>query len=842
VPYDTDVNVFREGDKNQDFAVLWLKYAHDDQRALEIGNTSSLNEAAQRAGSMSLPPVMAWGIKAGRRKEDPFTTQLTYRRRDEGPTLLFQTAVEFGNSGGPLVFEGKVIGIVSAVQGGETRGTRIQTVYDALRNWNIASVQRETAPTIENARKALVNNDFGTAQRLLTDVWNLQGNREAARLLAKLNLEKFENPLVAADWLTKLEKLGDARASIELALLGLSIDESKDADVRAADEAMQNGVVPRSRIGNRLARLVGQSKTEREALLACVYHDMIEADRSPSCVPRLLWSFSWISGLIGLPKMQHIALPRTPNDVEQKLQTLKEKGDPWVELVAPRKNESVANALSEGLAENLVKAAADGSLHAAMRFLTLSPLASPKELDQLRTVADVIEKAQFSEDQVYVVSEDFFRIIDKLPTRRDLVRAKLLLALAHLIPEKTLANEHERLPQAKRILENVDGLVKAEGRSLSHRQPLPHRLMFLVRALIAEQDENLQQAAQNVIRALLDWNEATYLPVFARDLNLLDTALRIILNVDVKDVQKTLLAQLKDTCRRHHSCWSPLAKRFDLFSSRFGSDGVKAISDSYIQAITDGGEVTGLEEAEPEVVDGAVALAKQLHDYLQASDSQDARIKVLTEIQARLARIGRNAECAGKACKPNWSVVKLTGQSDWTVYDGRNDQGVLVACRASTQEGLFRQFKERRGRKPQLSFVTSEDWSWTRAVIEFDPGFRIADGQEAGENAGVFIVGEHEFKASLRNEGRKSYLLVDSAAPAQGFLRLFGALRGGHNLTVTYRKVGAARESDASLTREHFSLHGFGAAMSALLSNCRPAREFSILELLKARRFTPLPN
>src|SRR3977135_1454591 len=118
------------------------------------------------AGNLLWRPVRCGlhPIKAGRRKEDPFTTQLTYRRRDEGPTLLFQTAVEFGNSGGPLVFEGKVIGIVSAVQGGETRGTRIQTVYDALRNWNIASVQRETAPTIENARKALVNNDFGTAQ------------------------------------------------------------------------------------------------------------------------------------------------------------------------------------------------------------------------------------------------------------------------------------------------------------------------------------------------------------------------------------------------------------------------------------------------------------------------------------------------------------------------------------------------------------------------------------------------------------------------------------------------------------------------------------------------------
>src|SRR5262249_5371127 len=149
-------HVYREGDKNQDFAVLWLKFVHDDQRALEIGNTSSLNESAQRAGSMPLPPLMAWGIKAGRREDNPFTTQLTYRRRDDGPTLLFQTAVTPGNSGGPIMFEGKVIGIISAVQGEETRGTRIYTVYDALRNWDIPSVQRETAPTIENARKALV--------------------------------------------------------------------------------------------------------------------------------------------------------------------------------------------------------------------------------------------------------------------------------------------------------------------------------------------------------------------------------------------------------------------------------------------------------------------------------------------------------------------------------------------------------------------------------------------------------------------------------------------------------------------------------------------------------------
>jgi hypothetical protein len=153
-----------------------------------------------------------------------------------------------------------------------------------LKLWNIPSVQRETAPTIENARKALVNNDFGTAHRLLVDVWNLESHREAARLLAKLNLEKLENPLAAVDWLTKLEKLGDARARVELALIGLRLDESNDADVRAADDVAPKGVITRSRVGNQLAKLAGEPATEREALLACFHHDMIETNRLPSCV------------------------------------------------------------------------------------------------------------------------------------------------------------------------------------------------------------------------------------------------------------------------------------------------------------------------------------------------------------------------------------------------------------------------------------------------------------------------------------------------------------------------------------------------------------------------------
>jgi hypothetical protein len=137
VPYNTEVHVHWEGDKNRDAAVLRLKFAHDDQRGLKMDSGFSLDEAAQRSEKIPLPPLMAWGIESGRPENDPFMTQLTYRARNDGPTLLFQTTVKPGNSGGPIMFQGKVISIVSAVQGDETRGTNISAVHDAVRNWDI---------------------------------------------------------------------------------------------------------------------------------------------------------------------------------------------------------------------------------------------------------------------------------------------------------------------------------------------------------------------------------------------------------------------------------------------------------------------------------------------------------------------------------------------------------------------------------------------------------------------------------------------------------------------------------------------------------------------------------
>src|SRR5262249_10090323 len=159
-----------------------------------------------------------------------------------------------------------------------------------------------------------------------------------------------------------------------------------------------------------------QSTTEREAILACVYHDMIDRNKSPSCVSMIgfgIFRFAINSVL------------------EQKLDALKKKGDPWLELLSQHKIGTVpSDVFPVDGGASLVSLSVEGSIHAATRFLQISSLRTPKERDQLKTVANVIEKAVFRDDRVYVVSEEFFRIIDKMPTRRDLVRSKLLLALA----------------------------------------------------------------------------------------------------------------------------------------------------------------------------------------------------------------------------------------------------------------------------------------------------------------------------------------------------------------------------------------------------------------------------
>src|SRR5262249_44995305 len=160
-------------------------------------------------------------------------------------------------------------------------------------------------------------NELGTAQRLLIDVWNLQTLPEAARLLAKLNLEKLDDPRAAEDWLSKLGKMGDARARVELSLLGLAVDESKDSDVRAAEDAGPPVVVTRSSVGNHLATLAEHPETEREALLACIFHDMIDAGKSPSCLRSRFTSLllSWL---------------RPGSTVNEKIDALRKSGDPWV--------------------------------------------------------------------------------------------------------------------------------------------------------------------------------------------------------------------------------------------------------------------------------------------------------------------------------------------------------------------------------------------------------------------------------------------------------------------------------------------------------------------------------
>src|SRR5262249_23090414 len=158
------------------------------------------------------------------------------------------------------------------------------------------------------------------------------------------------------------------------------------------------------------------------------------------------------------------------------IDALRKSGDPWVALVEPPGARDISpHTLSESLSDSLVKAATDGSLHAAMRYMELTPLANDKERDQFEKVASVIEKAEFRDDRVYVQSENFSRITKKHPPRRDLAAARRLQPLPPPT-KKAKGSENRPLQRAKQIMENVNRLILAVGRGSAQRQPLPHRL------------------------------------------------------------------------------------------------------------------------------------------------------------------------------------------------------------------------------------------------------------------------------------------------------------------------------------------------------------------------------
>jgi hypothetical protein len=811
--YEPPITVHREGNRNQDFAVLWVKHFHSDLRRLELGNSAALHDAARRPTGLSPIQLEAWGVDAEKHTEDAFATSLSYPRRDEGPTFRFQSQVRPGNSGGPIIFKDKVIGIVSSIAGGETRGSAIQVVYNganALSNWNIAAVSRERTPTIENARKAMVTSDYGTAYAMLIDVWDREKKADAARLLAKLNLDKLNNPLAAAEWLKKLSENGDLRAQLELALLPLFVEEEDDSDLRAAREVSTSALGTRKDVGRALSKLARSPATERDALLACIHHAMEDAmpwNRMPDCAPDVLEWLSILTCTIFGP-------PPCPLPVNQRIKNLKEKRDILAALVGTEeKLES-----DKQVEDSLFKGAIEGHLRAALLFLRFIAPTSDEARDRFEKVSAVVENAVLRDDNVYVVSEPFFRVLDNQPTRSDLIRGKLLAALSHLAG-KSRISESQQLSRAKEVVAAVSEFVRLESIRID-RQVLPYRLLFLVKALVEERDGRVDEAAGSIVRALQDWDdEPSYLPAFIADWNLLNVALRMAVRADSQISRGRLFESIKTSCRDQR-CWLPLAARFTEFTSSFGGDGAKLVAERLVSVFLAKRQTTAAPRPEDKRAQGAAALAKLLHDFFLTSkvyDPTSEELNRLLEIQALLTRTSAGPPCAGPQCEPRaWIAAKVDGKDleDWKLLEGRSADGSQVACKISVNRGLFKTLAgQKRSNSPEL-YLSATGKDWSKQIIEYDPGYKITSASDPAEKVNLFAIGNREFPATVRSNQQTSYVYVDSTNPM--FAKLLDALRAGNVVTVAYRKEGMQ-----AITREHMPLAGFAEAYAAMINQCR---------------------
>ena len=196
-PYMMPPSVHAIGMKTEDVAILYIQHFHPNLKTLDVGIVKDLYDAARQT-SGQMPQVAAWGVEADTNQQANGIA-LNYHS-DVSASLKFQNPVKRGLSGGPILFNGKVVGVISAIESGYTIGAPIHFAVKRMSDVDSPAVQNQLSSTIANARNALAVNEFATAQRMLNEIWKSRKKPDAqiaARLLAKLNAEKFDKFQVA---------------------------------------------------------------------------------------------------------------------------------------------------------------------------------------------------------------------------------------------------------------------------------------------------------------------------------------------------------------------------------------------------------------------------------------------------------------------------------------------------------------------------------------------------------------------------------------------------------------------------------------------------------------------
>jgi hypothetical protein len=615
-----------------------------------------------------------------------------------------------------------------------------------------------------------------------------QKDPEAARLLARINFEKLGNTENAMKWLRNLAATGDRRARLELVLLAHTAAEQAitDADSRAARGTDTAAPVSTAVA---LSRLASGSNSDPEALYACSF----------------LFATTEMESTKDLP-----ADGACSKSVVERTASLEKSADPVLALVQMAREQIRRK---ETLPESLTVAAIGGRFYAALAVLESIRIANDSELQLFTKLSEQIAKRKLDASRLYVVSDPLFRILDDYPTRAELARANLLVALAHLTG-RTKAAPKQQLVQAREFSERAVTLMKAEGTTGDSSQ-FPYRLHYLVKALLEERDGSAREAGRYAMSTLPEWDSDPYLPYFASELNVFDVALRIAIKADDASTRATISKYLVESCNSA-KCWQPLTRRFEEGIQAIGQDFAKNV---YIaletMAFTENDLNTFQADSEDQAGAGSLAAAI-INRRVFAPDSRPG--KRLGQIVALFSE-GKPESCSSNSCGEEKIWVTLGSWRDWELQEARSQASHQVSCRIQTTAGLFRQTPGEVGEAvPRLSLSATEK-SWTRQVLAYFPGYKVSDQAMAGDKVPKFFVWEKDFSVAILNRKADGYLYLDSDRPE--YRELMDSLSKGHNISISYRRAGGR-----TITREHLSLYGFSEAYRAMLNRCKSMNSF----------------
>ncbi len=817
------VTVWHQGHTQKyDIAVLRVRFDDDDDalRVLSVGSSETItrpqskqsstggpNEAsAQSAFSEYATQAEAWGIPTDKQAHpaERVVANVIGVAEGSGPDLRLSNAQDEGMSGGPILIEGKVVGVLSAKSDAkdEMYGSRIELVWGYLDPWRdrIPALAEKLENTLANAEHRLSVGDYDAATRIARTLWtHAPQDAGAAHLFAHVRYQAGANVDELIDILKPIAEAGNKRAELEIAILSLRNGEKFRHGV--ANSLSLTGfqvLFAEDKTGaiDALRKLVRQPNPFTEAVLACI------RGRHACDEPTLGSVFSTL---------------------------IADKYAPALVVAVDQASEPDAYKLLPQLAE----ATRAGNRHAALRLLRFSPFVQKDHIDLLPTIDNLARST--GSPRHFLGDVELFAILDGYLSKRELAEAKALIAVAYLrgmVPSGISSAYAKK--RGQKLLDESIALSKDVGRSLNSEELGRIVPLWIGRGLLTQASGNKSTAITSYLMAAQAFEFAEHR--LLKETDPLAAALILAEASETSDVT-ALLGFLEQgrhvSCRTR--CLDLIAQHISKLLEKHGEPMAKSAIKLIASLIKDeeGSSVTDrIQNLETESVSSVLTISRAAASFMEdnalwtgAEPERPLLQKLINCVSVRI-KLGVKINCPGEG-ETYWTEAAISGgehRGEWIL--GRvweptvEGQPVQARCRIRATKGLYRVFGNK-SRESILSIESKKD-SWAKQYLVFgsntdlDPQFTgysiVIDGDAVPINL-TFIdtPGFDELQAEMSNEAA-----IDA-------LR---RMKDGYSLTVKYK-----RPHENYPSSDAFSLYGLRAAYREMVTSCKGMSDLNAKQL-----------